>query len=60
MGFKLSLITSVLQIGIEAPDSTILDILKKGSYNKRQIYLRGPIKSRIMKINIYISVKIYT
>ena len=30
-GLRLSLTTSVLQIGIEPPDSTTLDILKKGS-----------------------------
>ena len=30
-GLRLSLTTSVLQIGIEPPVSTTLDILKKGS-----------------------------
>lgn len=36
MGFKLSLITSVLQIGTGSPLSTVLDILKKGSYKKKK------------------------
>ena len=36
IGFKLSFITSVLQIGIESPLSTILDILKKGSYKRNR------------------------
>lgn len=35
-GFKLLSITSVLQIGTEPPLSTILDILRKGSYNENE------------------------
>lgn len=34
-GFKLLSITSVLQIGIEPPVSTILDTLRKGSYTRK-------------------------
>jgi len=33
VGFNSSFMTSVLQMGIEIPDSAVLDITKKGSCN---------------------------
>jgi hypothetical protein len=46
IGFRLLFTTSVLHIGTEPPPSTILDILKKGSYYKKDKKLRSNIDDK--------------
>lgn len=54
IGFKLLLITPVLQIGTEPPLSTTLDILIKGSYKQKR-KMRNFRNGKQKKINVHLN-----